>query len=157
MNHSLNCMDRETLERQVTLEEIKKRLGPLGSSKLRGPDGTLLRFVKKFGALFRRIYMILLTYSLLLVLCPMVLILRFSPLFQRNSLNLLLVVNSDGPVILSEIIECLMLIITTDWNAKTWDNIIRVLHVFYLARGLKINIHKVISLSITLVLPIGSI
>ncbi|GJR38727.1 putative RNA-directed DNA polymerase, eukaryota, reverse transcriptase zinc-binding domain protein [Tanacetum coccineum] len=33
-------------------------------------------------------------------------------------------------------------IITTNWNAKDMDNIIRVLHVFYLASGLKINIHK---------------
>ncbi|GKG35881.1 hypothetical protein Tco_0441035, partial [Tanacetum coccineum] len=33
-------------------------------------------------------------------------------------------------------------IITTDWNAKDMDTIIRVLHVFYLASGLKINIHK---------------
>ncbi|GJU56833.1 RNA-directed DNA polymerase, eukaryota, reverse transcriptase zinc-binding domain protein [Tanacetum coccineum] len=33
-------------------------------------------------------------------------------------------------------------IITTDWNAKDMDNIIRVLYVFYLASGLKINIHK---------------
>ncbi|GJW69560.1 hypothetical protein Tco_0126477 [Tanacetum coccineum] len=33
-------------------------------------------------------------------------------------------------------------ILTTDWNAKDMDNIIRVLHVFYLALGLQINIHK---------------
>ncbi|GKD61016.1 putative RNA-directed DNA polymerase, eukaryota, reverse transcriptase zinc-binding domain protein [Tanacetum coccineum] len=33
-------------------------------------------------------------------------------------------------------------IITIDWNAKDLENIIRVLHVFYLASGLKINIHK---------------
>ncbi|GKF40198.1 putative RNA-directed DNA polymerase, eukaryota, reverse transcriptase zinc-binding domain protein [Tanacetum coccineum] len=33
-------------------------------------------------------------------------------------------------------------IITTDWNANDMDNIISVLHVFYLASGLKINIHK---------------
>ncbi|GJW10716.1 RNA-directed DNA polymerase, eukaryota, reverse transcriptase zinc-binding domain protein [Tanacetum coccineum] len=33
-------------------------------------------------------------------------------------------------------------IITTDWNARDLENIIRVLHVFYLASGLKINIHK---------------
>ncbi|GJR70644.1 RNA-directed DNA polymerase, eukaryota, reverse transcriptase zinc-binding domain protein [Tanacetum coccineum] len=38
-------------------------------------------------------------------------------------------------------------IITTDWNAKDMDNIIRVLHVFYLASGLKINIHKSIFMS----------
>ncbi|GJS66564.1 putative RNA-directed DNA polymerase, eukaryota, reverse transcriptase zinc-binding domain protein [Tanacetum coccineum] len=33
-------------------------------------------------------------------------------------------------------------IITTDWNFRDLDNIIRVFHVFYLASGLKINIHK---------------
>ncbi|GJX64001.1 hypothetical protein Tco_0298344 [Tanacetum coccineum] len=33
-------------------------------------------------------------------------------------------------------------IITTNWNDRDMDNIIHVLHVFYLASGLKINIHK---------------
>ncbi|GKD04054.1 putative RNA-directed DNA polymerase, eukaryota, reverse transcriptase zinc-binding domain protein [Tanacetum coccineum] len=33
-------------------------------------------------------------------------------------------------------------IITTEWNPGDLDNIIRVLHVFYLASGLKININK---------------
>ncbi|GKG13691.1 hypothetical protein Tco_0350651, partial [Tanacetum coccineum] len=33
-------------------------------------------------------------------------------------------------------------IITIEWNAKDLENIIRVLHVFYLASGLKINILK---------------
>ncbi|GJW01256.1 putative RNA-directed DNA polymerase, eukaryota, reverse transcriptase zinc-binding domain protein [Tanacetum coccineum] len=33
-------------------------------------------------------------------------------------------------------------IITTDWNTRDLENIIRVFHVFYLASGLKINIHK---------------
>ncbi|GKE73337.1 hypothetical protein Tco_1535378 [Tanacetum coccineum] len=33
-------------------------------------------------------------------------------------------------------------VITTDWNSCDIDNIIRVLHVFYLASGLRINIHK---------------
>ncbi|GJX23303.1 reverse transcriptase domain, reverse transcriptase zinc-binding domain protein [Tanacetum coccineum] len=33
-------------------------------------------------------------------------------------------------------------IITTDWNHRDMDNIIRVLQVFYLGSGLKINIHK---------------
>ncbi|GJZ15400.1 hypothetical protein Tco_0551077 [Tanacetum coccineum] len=32
-SHSLNCMDRETLERQVTLEEIKEAVWDCGSSK----------------------------------------------------------------------------------------------------------------------------
>ncbi|GJX34045.1 putative RNA-directed DNA polymerase, eukaryota, reverse transcriptase zinc-binding domain protein, partial [Tanacetum coccineum] len=34
------------------------------------------------------------------------------------------------------------IIITTEWNALDMDNIIRILQVFYLASGLKINIHK---------------
>nr|GEV65681.1 putative RNA-directed DNA polymerase [Tanacetum cinerariifolium] len=33
-------------------------------------------------------------------------------------------------------------IITSEWNARELENIIRVLHIFYLALGLKINIHK---------------
>ncbi|GJT97366.1 RNA-directed DNA polymerase, eukaryota, reverse transcriptase zinc-binding domain protein [Tanacetum coccineum] len=33
-------------------------------------------------------------------------------------------------------------IITTGWNARDLENIIRVFHVFYLAFGLNINIHK---------------
>ncbi|GJU68944.1 RNA-directed DNA polymerase, eukaryota, reverse transcriptase zinc-binding domain protein [Tanacetum coccineum] len=33
-------------------------------------------------------------------------------------------------------------IITTEWNSSNLDNIIRILQVFYLASGLKINIHK---------------
>ncbi|GJW49517.1 RNA-directed DNA polymerase, eukaryota, reverse transcriptase zinc-binding domain protein [Tanacetum coccineum] len=33
-------------------------------------------------------------------------------------------------------------IITTGWNARDLENIIRVLHVFYLTSGLKVNIHK---------------
>ncbi|GKC14253.1 putative RNA-directed DNA polymerase, eukaryota, reverse transcriptase zinc-binding domain protein [Tanacetum coccineum] len=33
-------------------------------------------------------------------------------------------------------------VITTDWNPLNMENIICILHVFYLALGLKINIHK---------------
>ncbi|GKA66909.1 hypothetical protein Tco_0766717, partial [Tanacetum coccineum] len=40
-SHSLNCMDRETLERQVTLEEIKEAVWDCGSSKASGADGLL--------------------------------------------------------------------------------------------------------------------
>ncbi|GJS86197.1 hypothetical protein Tco_0752738 [Tanacetum coccineum] len=48
-SHSLNCMDRETLERQVTLEEIKEAVWDCGSSKAPGPDGYSFAFVKKQG------------------------------------------------------------------------------------------------------------
>ncbi|GJT47181.1 RNA-directed DNA polymerase, eukaryota, reverse transcriptase zinc-binding domain protein [Tanacetum coccineum] len=51
----------------------------------------------------------------------------------------------DGPLMLSEMIDWYKkydVIIITEWNALDMDNIIRILHVFYLASGLKINIHK---------------
>ncbi|GKA72867.1 hypothetical protein Tco_0779083 [Tanacetum coccineum] len=48
-------------------------------------------------------------------------------------------------------------IITTDWNAKDMDNIIRVLHVFYLASGLKINITGLIFMVVALVFDFGKI
>ncbi|GKD61129.1 hypothetical protein Tco_1298638, partial [Tanacetum coccineum] len=48
-SHSLNCMDRGTLERQVTLEEIKEAVWDWGSSKASGPDGYSFAFVKKQG------------------------------------------------------------------------------------------------------------
>ncbi|GJY80315.1 hypothetical protein Tco_0493066 [Tanacetum coccineum] len=49
-SHSLNCMDRETLERQVTLEEIKEAVWDCGSSQSAGPDGLhLLRCEESIG------------------------------------------------------------------------------------------------------------
>ncbi|GJW09594.1 putative RNA-directed DNA polymerase, eukaryota, reverse transcriptase zinc-binding domain protein [Tanacetum coccineum] len=45
-------------------------------------------------------------------------------------------------ITLSHIFYADDVIITTDWNHQDMDNIIRVLQVFYLASGLKINIHK---------------
>ncbi|GJR83785.1 ribonuclease H-like domain-containing protein [Tanacetum coccineum] len=45
-SHSLNCMNRETLERQVTLEEIKEAVWDCESSKAPGPDGYSFAFVK---------------------------------------------------------------------------------------------------------------
>ncbi|GJT14242.1 putative RNA-directed DNA polymerase, eukaryota, reverse transcriptase zinc-binding domain protein [Tanacetum coccineum] len=45
-------------------------------------------------------------------------------------------------VTLSHIFYAYDVIITTDWSSFDMDNIIRVLQVFYLASGHKINIHK---------------
>nr|GEU78008.1 hypothetical protein [Tanacetum cinerariifolium] len=45
-------------------------------------------------------------------------------------------------IVLSHVFYADGVIITTDWNPYDIDNIIRVLHVFHLASGLKINIHK---------------
>nr|GEX60032.1 RNA-directed DNA polymerase, eukaryota, reverse transcriptase zinc-binding domain protein [Tanacetum cinerariifolium] len=45
-------------------------------------------------------------------------------------------------IVLSYLFYADDVIITTDWNPHDTDNIIRVLYVFHLASGLKINIHK---------------
>ncbi|GJZ46698.1 RNA-directed DNA polymerase, eukaryota, reverse transcriptase zinc-binding domain protein [Tanacetum coccineum] len=56
-SHSLNCMDRETLERQVTLEEIKEAVWNYGSSKALGPDGYSFAFVKNYwGTIQKDLY-----------------------------------------------------------------------------------------------------
>nr|GEX68187.1 RNA-directed DNA polymerase, eukaryota, reverse transcriptase zinc-binding domain protein [Tanacetum cinerariifolium] len=49
---------------------------------------------------------------------------------------------SSSDFTLSHLFYANDVIITTDWNSGDLDNIICVLHVFYLASGLKINIHK---------------
>ncbi|GJX25915.1 putative RNA-directed DNA polymerase, eukaryota, reverse transcriptase zinc-binding domain protein [Tanacetum coccineum] len=52
-------------------------------------------------------------------------------------------VKFDSPeVTISHLFYADDMIITTKWKANDLDNIIRVLQVFYLASGLKINIHK---------------
>ncbi|GKE35949.1 RNA-directed DNA polymerase, eukaryota, reverse transcriptase zinc-binding domain protein, partial [Tanacetum coccineum] len=48
----------------------------------------------------------------------------------------------SSDITLSHIVYAGDVIITTDWNFGDLDNIIRVLYVFYLALGLKTNIHK---------------
>nr|GFB76719.1 putative RNA-directed DNA polymerase, eukaryota, reverse transcriptase zinc-binding domain protein [Tanacetum cinerariifolium] len=45
-------------------------------------------------------------------------------------------------IVLSHLFYTDDVIITTDWNPHDIDNIIRVLNVFHLALGLKINIYK---------------
>ncbi|GJV47496.1 RNA-directed DNA polymerase, eukaryota, reverse transcriptase zinc-binding domain protein [Tanacetum coccineum] len=45
-------------------------------------------------------------------------------------------------ITLSHIFYADDVVITTEWSSTDMDNIIRVLQVFYLASGLKINIHK---------------
>ncbi|GJW68247.1 putative RNA-directed DNA polymerase, eukaryota, reverse transcriptase zinc-binding domain protein [Tanacetum coccineum] len=52
-------------------------------------------------------------------------------------------VKFDSPeVTISHLFYVDDMIITTKWKSSELDNIIRVLQVFYLASGLKINIHK---------------
>ncbi|GKF13961.1 putative RNA-directed DNA polymerase, eukaryota, reverse transcriptase zinc-binding domain protein, partial [Tanacetum coccineum] len=64
-------------------------------------------------------------------------------LFTAISSDLISGVKFDSPkVTLSHLFYADDVIITTEWNANDLDNIIRVLQVFYLASGLKLNIQK---------------
>ncbi|PWA52848.1 reverse transcriptase domain, Reverse transcriptase zinc-binding domain protein [Artemisia annua] len=48
----------------------------------------------------------------------------------------------DSGLIISHLFYADDVVITSEWNSQDMDNIIRVLHVFYLASGLKLNIAK---------------
>ncbi|GJX65683.1 putative RNA-directed DNA polymerase, eukaryota, reverse transcriptase zinc-binding domain protein [Tanacetum coccineum] len=62
---------------------------------------------------------------------------------KRVSSNLIHGINLDSPdLTLSHLFYVDDVIITTKWNPCDLDNIIRVLHIFYLASRLKININK---------------
>ncbi|GJV59135.1 RNA-directed DNA polymerase, eukaryota, reverse transcriptase zinc-binding domain protein [Tanacetum coccineum] len=62
---------------------------------------------------------------------------------KRVSSNLIHGINLGAPnLTLSHLFYADDVIITTEWNPGDLDNIIRVLHVFYLASGLKIKINK---------------
>ncbi|GJX50612.1 RNA-directed DNA polymerase, eukaryota, reverse transcriptase zinc-binding domain protein [Tanacetum coccineum] len=167
-SHSLNCMDRETLKIQVTLEEIKEAVWDCGSSKAPGPDGYSFAFVKKYwGTIQKDLYDFVNLFfascvmpnganSSFFTLIPKVnnptLITDFRPIsliglhnaFEEAVGNGLITgVNIKNSTInVSHLFYADDVIITTDWNAKDMDNIIRVLHDFYLASGLKINIRK---------------
>ncbi|GJS48397.1 hypothetical protein Tco_0598518 [Tanacetum coccineum] len=49
---------------------------------------------------------------------------------------------SSSNITISHLFYADDVIITTEWNSINLDNIIHILQVFYLASGLKINIHK---------------
>nr|GEZ63199.1 RNA-directed DNA polymerase, eukaryota [Tanacetum cinerariifolium] len=217
---TLDNRDRDNLERQVNLDEIKEAIWDCGSSKASGPDGYTFAFVKKFwGTIHIDLHEFVdyfFTFSTMphganssfFTLIPKVnnptCIMDFPPIsligihykiitkILANSLAKVVdkIISKeqsafiagcqilDGPLILTEIIEWYKIrqkkllifkvdfekafdsiswkfmdhipvklafddvIITSEWNARELKNIIRVLHIFYHASGLKINIHK---------------
>ncbi|GJV54133.1 hypothetical protein Tco_1449874 [Tanacetum coccineum] len=148
-SHSLNCMDRETLERQVTFEEIKEAVWDCGSSKAPGPDGYSFAFCEEVLEHYSELSnMILLTYSFSLVLCHVLDLVINGALglklvsILRELLFLLMValqglhnafeeavgnglitgVNIKNSTInVSHLFYADDVIITTDWNAKDMD------------------------------------
>ncbi|GJX30864.1 RNA-directed DNA polymerase, eukaryota, reverse transcriptase zinc-binding domain protein [Tanacetum coccineum] len=207
-SQTLNCRDRDNLERQVTLEEIKEAIWDCGSSKAPGRDGYTFAFVKKIWGTIQKDTHEFVNYffvsntmpsggnSSFFTLIPKVNNPTFINDFRPISLigihykiiakilanRLAKVIDKivskeqsafitsrqilDGPLILSEIIECsvsvkigalrlnlalslleplsllTMTLLLLQSGTPELDNIIRVLHIFYLVSGLKINIHK---------------
>ncbi|GJV39575.1 putative RNA-directed DNA polymerase, eukaryota, reverse transcriptase zinc-binding domain protein [Tanacetum coccineum] len=210
-------MDRNYLERLVTLKEIKEAIWDCGSSKAPSPDGFSFAFVKKYWDIiqkdmfdfinsffvssemphganssfftlipkvnnptlitdFRLISLIDTHYKIIAEilanrasimvngsptsefsincglrqgdpLSPFLFILVMEGLhnaFTKAVVNgLISGININNSTInISHLFFVDDVIITIGWNARYLENIIRVLHVFYLASGLKINILK---------------
>ncbi|GJX76510.1 RNA-directed DNA polymerase, eukaryota [Tanacetum coccineum] len=156
-------MDRDYLERLVTQEEIKEAVWDCGSSKAPGPDGFSFAFVKKYRDIIKKdlrdfINSFFASCDMPYGAPPS------SPSFLKASIchmvspyvELSINRGLDKGVPISPFFSFLVMeglhtafadalddvIITTGWNARDLENIIRVLHVFYLASGLKTNIHK---------------
>ncbi|GJW01729.1 RNA-directed DNA polymerase, eukaryota, reverse transcriptase zinc-binding domain protein [Tanacetum coccineum] len=120
-SQTLNSMDQDYLERLVTHEEIKETVWDCGSSKAPGSD--------RFS-------------SILVNGSPTSEFSINRGLRQGDPLSpfLFILVMEGLHNAFADVVDDV--IITTGWNARDLENIIRVLHVFYLASGLKINIHK---------------
>ncbi|GKB86836.1 RNA-directed DNA polymerase, eukaryota, reverse transcriptase zinc-binding domain protein [Tanacetum coccineum] len=158
-------MDRDYLERLVTLEDIKEAIWDCGSSKAPGPDGFSFAFVKKYWDIIRKDIWKYLDHILdslgfgytwrswiksCLSSSRASILVNGSPtseffinrgLRQGDPLaSFLFILVMKG--LRNTFTEAMMGNIDSRWNARDLEKIIRVLHVFYLTSGLKINILK---------------
>ncbi|GJR41081.1 RNA-directed DNA polymerase, eukaryota [Tanacetum coccineum] len=209
---SLTSLDRDSLETNFSLDEIKTAFWDRDSNKAPGPDGSMPQGANSsFSRLFRRLE----TLSLLKISAPFLLLefitrslpnvllsgslksssgkkkeekdVNFQACLQSSRASILIngsptselsikrglqkgdplspflfilameglpgvmsnAVNSDlirgiklgsSDITLSHLFYAHDVIITFEWNSGDLENIIRVLHVFHLASGLKINI-----------------
>ncbi|GJZ80617.1 hypothetical protein Tco_0645611 [Tanacetum coccineum] len=123
-------MEQDYLERLVTLEEIKEAVWDCGSSKAPGPDGFSISIIPSSpqikACLSSSRASILVNGSPTSELC------NNRGLRQGDPLSLFLLI-----LVMEGLHNAF-----AEANARDLKNIIRVLHVFYIASGLKIDIHK---------------
>ncbi|GJW27969.1 RNA-directed DNA polymerase, eukaryota, reverse transcriptase zinc-binding domain protein [Tanacetum coccineum] len=122
----LNSIDRDHLEANVSLDEIKSAIWDCGSNKAPVMD-SVVNGVHGLESVFTR-----LEHRVFTVLFLMLLI-----LVSFEGINL-----GSPDITISHLFYTDDVVITTEWKKEDLDNIIHVLYVFYLASGLKINIHK---------------
>ncbi|GKD43572.1 RNA-directed DNA polymerase, eukaryota, reverse transcriptase zinc-binding domain protein, partial [Tanacetum coccineum] len=164
---TLNENDHLLLEKEVIMEEIKFTVCNCGNDKAPGPDDFTFGFIKWYWDIFSRDIMEFVikffdskkmplgSNSSFITLIPKV----SNPIHVKDYRPISLI-NVHYKIIakilanrLAKVVDKIIsqeqsafisddVIITTEWNALDMDNIIRILHVFYLASGLKINIHK---------------
>ncbi|GJX07656.1 RNA-directed DNA polymerase, eukaryota, reverse transcriptase zinc-binding domain protein [Tanacetum coccineum] len=128
------------LDSMVSLEEIKNAVWDCGSQKAPGPDGFSFMFIKKYWDLLHLdIQNFVDTFFSTGTFPPGLHI----ALKDGLSSNMFRGVNVGSPGIrLSHLFYADDVIIFSDWNQHDMDNIIRILNIFYLASGLRININK---------------
>ncbi|GJR45822.1 putative RNA-directed DNA polymerase, eukaryota, reverse transcriptase zinc-binding domain protein [Tanacetum coccineum] len=136
---NLTSLDRDSLETHFSLDEIKTAIWDCGSNKALGPDG-LMPHVLLPNSIKRGLWQGDPLSPFLFILAMEVLHGAMSNAVNSGLIRGIKLGFSD--ITLSHLFYADDVVITFEWNSTDLDNIIWVLHVFHLASGLKINIHK---------------
>ncbi|GKD98885.1 RNA-directed DNA polymerase, eukaryota, reverse transcriptase zinc-binding domain protein [Tanacetum coccineum] len=140
---SLSDSDRHLLDYMVSLEEIKNAVWDCGSKKDPGPDGFSFLFVKKYWDIMKIDIQNFVVRFFSSCSFPPVMEGLHIALKDELTANVFQGIKiGSSEIRLSHLFYADDVIILSEWNQYDMDNIIRILNVFYLASGLKINISK---------------
>ncbi|GJS46146.1 RNA-directed DNA polymerase, eukaryota [Tanacetum coccineum] len=138
----------DDLQRNVSYDEIKRAVWDCGINKSPGPDGFTFEFYRKYWNLMIMMLWLLLLLSFLLgdpiSLFLFILIMESMHLSFNNVVNVGLynAIHIDDSLSLSHLFYVDDVIFVGKWNLSNLSTIVNVLKWFYLASGLKINLHK---------------